>query len=263
MLPGMLHSGQYLFKKEELLRQDSVTIIGSGQSAAEIFYDLLKQKRKEQQLHWFTRSDRFYPMEYSKLTLEMTSMDYIDHFYALAPAKKKEVLCRQHMLYKGINFSLINEIYDHLYLMALEEDTKNISICANTELRDVEAVDKGIQLHCYHLEAEQHFYHSTGAVILATGYRQQLPDFIGSLTNRIAIENNQYQVNKNYSIDCNGREIFVQNAELHTHGFSAPDLGMGPYRNAIILNTILGYNHFHLETSTTFQSFTPSQIFEP
>jgi hypothetical protein len=39
----------------------------------------------------------------------------------------------------------------------------------------------------------------------------------------------------------------------HTHGFNAPDLGMGPYRNAIILNTILGYEYFPLEKDVPFQ----------
>jgi lysine N6-hydroxylase len=64
----------------------------------------------------------------------------------------------------------------------------------------------------------------------------------------------QYKVNRNYSIDRHS-QLFVQNADLHSHGFNSADLGMGPFRNAVILNTILGYEHFRLEKHIAFQTF--------
>ena len=71
-------------RKDELLRQPSITIVGSGQSAAEIYYDLLEEiDIHGYQLNWVTRSGRFFPLEYTKLTLEMTSPEYVDYFHAL------------------------------------------------------------------------------------------------------------------------------------------------------------------------------------
>jgi lysine N6-hydroxylase len=59
----IFHSSDYLFRKEEVLKRPSVTVIGSGQSAAEIFYDLLQHRYKfSKGLEWFTRSERFFPM---------------------------------------------------------------------------------------------------------------------------------------------------------------------------------------------------------
>ena len=58
-------------------------------SAAEIFYDLSQSRSGK--LHWFTRSTCFFPIDYSKLTLEMSTPDYIDYFYAL-PERKKETI---------------------------------------------------------------------------------------------------------------------------------------------------------------------------
>ena len=59
-------------------------LVGSGQSAAEIYYDLLSEIDVHgYQLNWVTRSPRFFPLEYTKLTLEMTSPDYVDYFHAL------------------------------------------------------------------------------------------------------------------------------------------------------------------------------------
>ena len=51
-------------------------------------------------------------------------------------------------------------------------------------------------------------------------------------------ESGNYDLNKNYSVDAND-SIFVQNADLQSHGFNSTELGMGPLRNASILNTIL------------------------
>jgi lysine N6-hydroxylase len=254
--PVLIHSSDYLFRKDEILEQSKISIVGSGQSAAEIFYDLLNYTDHLESLSWFTRSPRFYPMEYSKLSLEMTSPDYIDHFYSLPGHQKKVVLKKQDVLYKGINFSLINEIYDALYLKGLEEDTSFIQLHTNCELNDVMVEENKMRISFYHSECEKYFEHETGALILATGYQHAVPDFVKSIEEHISwMDDDRYNVHRNYSIDKAGKRIFVQNAELHSHGFSAPDLGMGPYRNATILNAILGYEHFVMEEKIAFQSF--------
>lgn len=255
--PAVVHSANYLPSKEMLLAKQSVTIIGSGQSAAEIFKDLLHHRENfTEGIHWFTKSSRFFPMEYSKLSLEMTSPDYIDHFYALPAFTKRRILAKQDMLYKGINYSLINEIYDNLYLQELDEPAAPVHLYSNCELRAVAETAAGSwRLGLWHSEIERNFYHDTGAIVLATGYSTKPPAFIESLHDRIEWDaNNQYQVNRNYSIDAN-HTIFIQNAETHTHGFNAADLGMGPYRNAVIINSILGREHFSMESQIAFQTF--------
>jgi len=67
-------------------------------------------------------------------------------------------------------------------------------------------------------------------------------------------ESGNYDLNKNYSVDAND-SIFVQNADLQSHGFNSTELGMGPLRNASILNTILEKEQFTFEKNITFQHF--------
>jgi lysine N6-hydroxylase len=241
------------------LKKKEISIIGSGQSAAEIFSDMIHNPALMDSiasLDWFSRADRFYPMDLSKLTLEMTSPDYVDYFYDLPRHKKKEVLAKQDMLYKGISFSLIAEIYDHLYYLHIENLEKNIHIWPNRELKNISLNDSGkIELNLYHTELETAYPHETGSVILATGYKYLIPAFLQSVKELIRFdEDGLYDVNKNYSID-NSNTIFVQNAELHTHGFNAADLGMGAHRNSVILNAITGYQHFKPEKNVTFLTF--------
>ncbi len=255
--PHILHAAYYLNQKERIKQQQSITIIGSGQSAAEIFDDLLATAVSEdKELLWCTRSARLFPMDYSKFALEMTSPDYIDHFYALSEESKAQTLKSQTDLYKGINRSLISHIYDKLYAASLEENgLGKIQLRPNCRLENVVSSEEKLQCHFLQTEMGQAFTHPTDILILATGYQSTIPSFLQPIASQIHWDaQGRYQVHRAYCID-DAQSIFVQNAELHTHGFNAPDLGMGPYRNAVILNTILGYEHFELEKNVPFQSF--------
>lgn len=254
----VLHSSSYLYQKENLKQQNSVVVIGSGQSAAEIFFDLLQNisAGSPKQLSWITRSKSFFPMDYSKLALEMTSPDYISHFYYLPEHKKTEVLRSQNTLYKGINFSLIDKIYDKLYELDEEFGEVPVKLITNMELRNVTQKQKGYILDLFHSEKDKPYTKYADAVILSTGYQNTFPPFFDPVKERIRWKDNgDLDVAFNYSIDVNRSEIFVQNAELLTHGFNAPDLGMGPHRNAIIINCILGYEYYATEKNVTFQDF--------
>ena len=249
----VFHSSEYLFRKDNAINKKDICVIGSGQSAAEIFYDLLEQR--DLHLNWFTRSARFYPMDYSKLALEMTSPDYVDHFYSLPDHIKPSILKGQDQLYKGINFSLIDEIYGRLYEMSLEERSYMPALCSNCDLLDMKQTDERFTLVFKHLETNAVFEKITDIVILATGYQYKLPEFIEPIKSIINWTNDEkYKLKRNYCIDEN-ETIFVQNAELHSHGYNSADLGFGPYRNATILNTILGYERFGLERNIAFQRF--------
>ena len=63
-----------------------------------------------------------------------------------------------------------------------------------------------------------------------------MPDFLDPVRDRIRWdEQGRFAVSPTFAVDHAGREIFVQNAEEHTHGFVAPDLGMGALRNSVII----------------------------
>ena len=254
---NVIHSSAYLKRKEELLSHRTVSIIGSGQSAAEIFNDLLPETEKGLKLKWFTRPDRFFPMEYAKLTLEMTSPEYVNYFFDLPADKRKQVLSKQNPLFKGINYDLINQIFDKLYELSVGNDNLNVQLCTNCQLNFIEQnEDGGYDLQFFHTVQEQEFVQQSDFVVMATGYKYSEPHFLKEINNRISRnEDESYNVARNYAIDTYGDEIFVQNAELHTHGFVTPDLGMGAYRNSIILNAVAGREVYRVEERIAFQQF--------
>ena len=52
-----------------------------------------------------------------------------------------------------------------------------------------------------------------------------------------------------------GAGVFLQNAGVHTHSITSPDLGMGAYRNACIIRELLGREYYPVEKSIAFQEF--------
>ncbi|WP_419812129.1 lysine N(6)-hydroxylase/L-ornithine N(5)-oxygenase family protein [Bacterioplanoides sp.] len=257
-LKGMnVHSADYLFNKAALQQKKSITIVGSGQSAAEIYYDLLQGiDQYGYELNWITRSPRFFPLEYSKLTLEMTSPEYVDYFYGLPAEKRDQLVSHQKHLYKGINASLINDIYDLLYVKRLAADFNTNLLTNSTLLSAEDTQDNSIRLFFRQDEQQQDYALETDALVLSTGYMYQLPDFLEPISSRIEWDGKgRFSVKRNYSVDRNGAEIFVQNAELHTHGFVTPDLGMACYRNSYILREITGVEYYPIEERIAFQQF--------
>lgn len=256
----LFHSSQYMNKRNHALNSKSVTIIGSGQSAAEIFYDLLsKQPDHFYQLSWFTRSKGFFPMEYSKLGLEHFSPDYTKYFYQLPKEKKKSVLKNQALLYKGISFSTIADIYDLLYERSIGSNKPNIHLQALTELVSIEKWNDQFRLSLFQHEQEASKQLDSDVVILATGYQPYVPDCLKGIESMLEWdEDGQLLIQEDYKVKTKveGRyHIFVQNGELHTHGIGAPDLGLGAFRSATIVNQLVGKDVYQTYGNTVFQQF--------
>lgn len=258
--PNVIHTSEYLDHKEDILNSKSVSIIGSGQSAAEIFQDLLPETDVRFKMNWFTRPDRFFPMEYSKLTLELTSPEYVDHFYQMTSEKRKNLLAKQPPLYKGINFDLINEIFDTLYEMSVGNAPLYVELKPSSQLDSIYPEGNYYLLNFTHVQDEVSFSQISDYVILATGYKYKEPKFLNGIEDLIQrTEDGLFNVSRYYTID-HKETVFVQNAELHTHGFVTPDLGMGAYRNAIIINSIAGKEIYNVEKRIAFQQFNTSEV---
>lgn len=253
----LLHNSRYLDHKEALQRKESITLVGSGQSAAEIYYDLLAEIDVHgYRLNWVTRSPRFFPLEYTKLTLEMTSPEYIDYFHALPETTRYRLESQQKGLFKGIDGDLINEIFDLLYQKYLKGPVPT-RLLTNSSLQSARYENGAYTLGLRQEEQGKDFELQTSGLILATGYKYAEPEFLKPVSDRIRRDGQgRFDVARNYAIDTAGREIFLQNAGVHTHSITSPDLGMGAYRNAYIIGELLGSEYYAVEKSIAFQEFS-------
>lgn len=255
-----IHSGDYLRHKQALQSRRSITIVGSGQSAAEIYRDLLQDiDRHVYELNWVTRSSRFFPMDVAKLTVELLSPDYATHFFGLPAAAKERVLDEQKYVYSGINARLVNAIYD-LLNERRDELRGRTRLLPNMELKSCryDAALGEHDLEFVHTEVSRRYRHCTDGLIFATGYAPRVPAFVEGIRHRIAWdEQGRYVQQCNFAVDHDGREIFVQNAGCHGHGIASPDLSLACHRNSRIIREITGVEHYPIETRTTLQDFVP------
>jgi lysine N6-hydroxylase len=267
----VVHTSDYLPRRAELVAGGAVTVVGSGQSAAEVYRDLLEgcgTRPGEHRVDWVTRSPRFFPMEYTKLTLEMTSPEYTDHYVSL-PVEQREVLGReQRNLYKGISGDLIDDIYDTLYRKSALGTQVPTTLLTDTEVVaarfDADGADGAGEyvLTLRHAQLDTTAEHRTRAVVAATGYAGSVPSFLApGLVN--LDDRGRYAVTRDYTVD-DDRRIHVVNGEEHTHGVTAPDLGFGAWRNSVILANVTGREPYPIERRIAFQQFgLPGPRVEP
>ncbi|MDC0773430.1 lysine N(6)-hydroxylase/L-ornithine N(5)-oxygenase family protein [Streptomyces sp. HD] len=252
-----LHNSRYLQHKQELQKKESITLVGSGQSAAEIYYDLLSEIDVHgYRLNWVTRSPRFFPLEYTKLTLEMTSPEYVDYFRELPETTRYRLTAEQKGLFKGIDGDLINEIFDLLYQKNLGGPVPT-RLLTNSSLNGARYENGTYTLSFRQEEQGKDFELDSQGLVLATGYKYAEPEFLKPVRDRLVYDSHgNFDVARNYAVDVTGRGVFLQNAGVHTHSITSPDLGMGPYRNAYIIRELLGTEYYPVEKTIAFQEFS-------
>jgi lysine N6-hydroxylase len=258
----VIHSADYLDHRERVLAAGHITVIGSGQSGAEIFLDLLRARPAgAEKIHWLARTEAFAPMEYSKLGLEQFTPDYTRYFHALPEPTRTDLLPRQWQLHKGIDADTIAAIHDELYRRTLHGGWPDAVLTPGVTVRTAGRIaTTRVELHLEHTQQATRSRLTTDAVILATGYRERpLGRILAGLDPYMRRDNAERP-----RIDAHHRlvldpsvtgSVYVQNGERHTHGVGAPDLGLAAWRSASILNHLTGTEHYPLPRRTAFTSF--------
>lgn len=258
---GAFPAAEYLHRRDQLAGADDITVLGSGQTGAEVFLDLLRQQAdRGWRLRWLTRSPAFAPMEYSKLGLEHFTPAYTSYFQGLPPAERDRLVPSQWQLYKAISADTIADIHDLLYERSVGGVWPDVTLSPNVDVTNARVLDSGrVELACRQTEQDREFTDVTDAVVLATGYAARRPDAIDPLVPVIDWDTaGRFQVDAAYRVALH-RELpgalYAQNAEAHTHGVGAPDLGLGAYRAAVILAWIAHRPVYPLPRRTAFTTF--------
>ncbi|GHF34770.1 lysine N(6)-hydroxylase/L-ornithine N(5)-oxygenase family protein [Streptomyces morookaense] len=259
-----LHSADYLTHRQSLLAKRHVTVVGSGQSGAEVFLDLLRARPAGAEgLQWISRSPAFAPMEYSKLGLEQFTPDYTRYFHRLPERTRDELLPAQWQLYKGVSADTLGDIHDELYRRTIGGGWPDAVLRPATGVvgaRRPDGCDGRIELELEHTQEGGCETLTTDAVVLATGYTERPADALlhGLAPFLVRDSAGRPEVDADQRLVLDGPvrgSVFVQNAERHTHGVGAPDLGLAAWRSAVILNALTGREVHRLPSRTAFTTF--------
>jgi lysine N6-hydroxylase len=258
----VIHSSDYLFREEAFKKAEDITVIGSGQSAAEIFYDLLEhQKYADYHLSWYTRSAGFFQLESAKLGQEVFSPDYVNYFRSLDFDTRINTLPTLGTLRKGMDPETLKRIYHLLYHRSIHRDDPPVVIQPLTELNEIEKNDAGNYILSFRQwQEDRAFEIETNKVVLATGYKPNIPDWLARMKGDIEWEDDKrFKVLDDYRIafhEERPHHLFTLTNLEHADGAGATNLGLSVQRNQKIINKVAGRVVYPLRDNTVFQRFS-------
>ena len=203
-------------------------------------------------------------MEYSKLGLEHFTPDYTRYFHALPEPVRDRLVAAQWQLHKGIDADTIAAIHDELYRRTLHGGWPDAVLTPGVPVRTAGRIaTTKVELHLEHIQQGTRSRLTTDAVVLATGYRERPLDRILAGLDPYLRRDSRERPRIDDQLPARPRplrhragcHVYVQNAELHTHGVGTPDLGLAAWRSATILNTLTGKDPYPLPTRTAFTTF--------
>ncbi|WXL25990.1 putative histamine N-monooxygenase [Ectopseudomonas mendocina] len=263
----ILHAAQFAHHRQQLAQCKRVVVVGSGQSAAECVLSLLNELTPERvdagaSLVWITRAVGFHPMEFSKLGQECFTPAYMDYFHSIPRERRREIVAGQGLLYKGISFSTIADVFDQMYERSIGGRDPGLTLLSNCEVERMQSVSEQgpLRLGFRHRELDQYGELEAYAVVAATGYEHVWPAWLerfkGSLLE--VDDHGDFIVDEHFCARrCDGGagRIFVQNAEIFQHGVGSPDLCVAAIRNINIINQLLGRDHYRIPKQSSFQRY--------
>ncbi|MFK3959015.1 lysine N(6)-hydroxylase/L-ornithine N(5)-oxygenase family protein [Guptibacillus hwajinpoensis] len=258
----VFHSSTFLDHTERCKQAKKITVIGSGQSSAEIFRELLKERQEYgYSLNWVTRSQGFFPMEETRLSLEHFSPEYVDYFYDLPQEQKDDIFKGQQLLYKGISPHTITDIYNLLYEQSVGGKDMDVMLMPLTEINGVREKEDGTgyEVECRQWQKGENFLLDSEVIIAGTGYRPLIPKCLQDLEEIIDWdEQGRYHVSKDYRLNLTceaSSHIFVHSGMQHTHGVGSTNLGLAVNRNKIIINQLAEKEIYPVLEGNIFQQF--------
>ncbi|MGI8313989.1 lysine N(6)-hydroxylase/L-ornithine N(5)-oxygenase family protein [Halobacillus mangrovi] len=258
----VIHSSRYLFEKDHLLKSKHVTVVGSGQSAIEIFLDLLEeQERQDMKVTLLTRTGGLFQLDKAKFAQEAFTPDYVDYFHNLEFDQRKQTLDTLKPLRNGIDPQTLERLYTKLYHRTAGMKESRVLIQPMTEVQKIEGQKDGYVLHCKQWQEDVEYKYDTEKVVLATGYKPHIPEwFMNRYKENIEWEDEKmFKVTRDYRLmfnDDRNHHFFSLTNLVHSHGAGATNLGLSVHRNVHIINTIAGKEVYKNQEDTTFQQFS-------
>jgi len=148
-------------------------------------------------------------MEYSKLGQECFTPDYMQYFHKIPREKRREIVASQGLLYKGISFTTIGNIFDLLYERSIGGRNPGLTLHSNCEVESVDILDAtgSLRLTCMHKQLEKCCVLDTDAVVAATGYVHCWPAWFNHFKGTVLATdtNNDCIIQENFTaVRCDG-----------------------------------------------------------
>ena len=241
----LVHSSAYLSAVKPKLAGDKplrIAVIGSGQSGAEIFADLVNDPSRPK-VDFIFRSHALKPSDDSPFVNEIFNADFTSYVYQQSPERRRALMDE----YSNTNYSVVDgDLIEQIYGVFYEQDViggDGYNLLRSTQVEQVEGQADQISLTLRRADAEQLETRGYDIVILATGFQRRIGEtLLGDLKSHIT----SMSVDRNYQIstvDGFAPRIFVQGYSEETHGLSDTLLSVLAVRVDEIADQLIDMQH--------------------
>ncbi|WP_375779282.1 SidA/IucD/PvdA family monooxygenase [Bradyrhizobium sp. ma5] len=184
----VFHASTLLLQRRELSRKRAV-VVGGGQSGAEIFLHLLSGACGALgALTWVTRRANIFALEDSPFVNEWFFPQYGGWFFEQSDSTRTQILERQSLASDGVNSSTLRAIYNALYDRVAHKRAypNHVEIRVDTSAEDLRGLSPfrfGLRQRTTGDCSE----HVADIVVLATGYRTEIPSFLEPIASRLTV----------------------------------------------------------------------------
>ncbi len=261
--PRVLHAERLLIDRPTL-KGRSVVVVGGGQTGAEVFAEALADRDAlPLAVHWVTRRTGFLALDESPFADELFAPGYSEFFYGLDAAERARLLEEQKLASDGITQGLLQRIYRKLYeLDHLAPGRRVYGLHAGWELTALTPRSGGWLLDLEDRARERRRAVYGDVIVLCTGYESVLPDCLAPLRGAISMQGDEPTVRRDFSLEWDGPPglgLYVQNGARSRRGIADPNLGLTPWRSAVILNSVLGREVYDLGPFSSVFDWNGSQ----
>ncbi|MFL6136576.1 MAG: lysine N(6)-hydroxylase/L-ornithine N(5)-oxygenase family protein [Frankiaceae bacterium] len=237
------HSTQYRFRMADLPRDRPcrVAVVGSGQSAAEMFRSV-QEDLPDAEVTWVMRSIGLRSYEMSKFINERYFPSHIDAFFGARPEGRQQILREMHHTnYSGLAPSLLESIYTDLYLerFAGIERTRIVTMTDITAAREV---DDEVVLDLTDRRTGRVTELPCDLIFCGTGFSRAMPRLVTSLGAALGLDG--ISVTRHYRLVTDepaAGACYLQGVNEATHGIADSLLSVLGHRAADIAQDILGH----------------------
>lgn len=243
----LVHSSQYKNFLNRLEATDPrLAVIGAGQSAAEIFRDLM-DRYPQGKIDLISRARALHPADDSPFVNEIFNPDFVDEFYRAPETERRSFIGNfSQTNYSVVDLDLIEEIYSRLYQQGVVGEPRHAFLPCH-QIAEVDVAEKKVLLTLRDTRSEQRRWAEYDGVILATGFRRRRHrNLLKSLTPWMSSDT----VARSYQIpmtaNCRAR-VFLQGCCEETHGLADTLLSVLAIRSEEVVASL--YADIHPETS--------------
>jgi L-ornithine N5-monooxygenase len=246
--PKVFHSQSFLREVRRQFPQADAPyrflVVGSGQSAAEIFQYLFSHYPNAA-VTAALRRFAYKPADESEFVNEIYSPAMTDLFFTL-PETERCYLNNAHAdtNYSAVDLELIRSIFRALYEMKVKGDNR-VRVRSLVELRQLEQNGSGLVAKLWNRAEGRMECLEADGVVLATGFHRppRHPLLAGLAEHLLVKADGQYQVGRDYRVASRpgfAPGIYLQGFCESTHGLSDSVLSVLPIRSGEIADSLGG-----------------------